>query len=172
MRKAIYIIEKMTNVVSGHIPAWTVFLLMVMVLVEVLTRYVFNAPLSIADEYGGYMLVAIVFVGLGYTWKERGHVSVEIVSNILPPRIKLWVRLLTLILATAFCWPLIVSSYELIQSSILFGTRSGSWLRTPLVYPQSVLLVGTVMLFLQLIAELMKAILALKDFRGEKNYEF
>jgi TRAP-type C4-dicarboxylate transport system permease small subunit len=168
MRTLVYIIEKITDVVSGLIPAWTVFLLMVMVLLEVMTRYLFNAPLSIADELGGFMLVGITFVGLAYTWKERGHVSVEIVTNILPPRVKMWVRFFTLILATIFCWPLIASSYELLQDSLLFGSRSGSWMRTPLVYPQSVLLVGSVLLLLQLIAEIIKAVFALKHSGGEK----
>lgn len=168
MRKLVYIIEKITDVVSGYIPAWTVFLLMVMVLLEVITRYLLNAPLSIADELGGFMLVGITFVGLAYTWKERGHVSVEIVTNILPPRVKKWVRFFTLILATIFCWPLIAGSYELLQDSLLFGSRSGSWMRTPLVYPQSVLLVGSVLLLLQLIAEIIKAILDFKHTGGEK----
>ncbi|MBW2660174.1 MAG: TRAP transporter small permease [Deltaproteobacteria bacterium] len=168
MRKLVYIIEKITNIVSGHIPAWTVFLLMVMVLLEVITRYLLNAPLSIADELGGYMLVGITFVGLAYTWKERGHVSVEIVTNILPSRVRQWLRFFTLILATIFCWPLIAGSFELLQDSILFGSRSGSWMRTPLVYPQSLLLIGSVLLFLQLIAEIIKAIFALKHSEGEQ----
>lgn len=169
MRKLTSIIEKIVDLLSGELPAWTIFLLMVMVLSEVVARYVLNTPLSIADEYGGYMLVGITFVGLGYTWKERGHVSVEFVTNILPPRIKTWVRLVTLILATVFCWPLIASSYELIQSSLLFGSKSESWLRTPLVYPQSMLLVGSVLLFLQLVVEIIKEILALNRSEGEKS---
>jgi TRAP-type C4-dicarboxylate transport system permease small subunit len=168
MRKFISIIEKTTDVVSGHLPAWTVFVLMVMVLAEVVTRYALNAPLSIADEYGGYMLVGITFVGLAYTWKERGHVSVEIVTNILPPKVRQWVRFITLILATLFCLPLIAGSYEMLQDSLLFGARSGSWLRTPLVYPQSVLLLGSVLLLLQLIAEVIKAVFALKNSEGDE----
>jgi TRAP-type C4-dicarboxylate transport system permease small subunit len=168
MRKFVSIIEKITDVVSGHLPAWTVFVLMLMVLAEVITRYAFNAPLSIADEYGGFMLVGITFVGLAYTWKERGHVSVEIVTNILPPKIRQWVRFFTLILATLFCLPLIAGSYEMLQDSILFGARSGSWMRTPLVYPQSVLLLGSVLLLLQLIAEVIKAVFALKNSEGDE----
>jgi len=163
MRKIVSVIEKITDIVSGHLPAWTVFLLMVMVLAEVITRYVFNAPLSIADEFGGFMLVGITFVGLAYTWKERGHVSVEIVTNILPPKIRQWVRFFTLILATLFCFPLIAGSYELLQDSILFGSRSGSWMKTPLVYPQSLLLIGSILLFLQLVAEILKTVIALKN---------
>lgn len=168
MRKLVVIIEKITDVVSGHLPAWTVFVLMVMVLVEVIARYVFNAPLSIADEMGGFMLVGITFVGLAYTWKERGHVSIEIITNILPSKIRLWVRFFTLILATLFCLPLIAGSYELLQDSLLFGARSGSWMRTPLVYPQSVLLLGSVLLLLQLIAEVIKAVFALKNSEGDE----
>lgn len=167
MRKIIKIIEKITNIFSGYLPAWTVFILMVMVLAEVVTRYILNAPLSIADELGGFMLVGITFVGLAYTWKERGHVSVEIVSNMLPPKVKQRVQFITLIVATLFCYPLIAGCYELLQDSLLFGSRSGSWMRTPLVYPQSVMLLGSILLFLQLLAEILKAILAFKD--GEEG---
>jgi len=169
MKKVVSIIETITTVVSGHLPAWTVFLLMLMVLVEVITRYLLQSPLSIADEMGGFMLVGITFVGLAYTWKERGHVSVEIITNLLPPAVKRWVRFFTLILATVFCWPMIAGSYGLLQDSILFGARSGSWMRTPLVYPQSLLLLGSVLLLLQLIAEILKSVLEFLPSGDEKN---
>ncbi len=169
MRKLVTIIETITSVVSGHLPAWTVFVLMVMVLLEVITRYLMQAPLSIADEMGGFMLVGITFVGLAYTWKERGHVSVEIVTNILPPKVKQWARFITLLMALLFCYPLIAGCYELLQDSLLFGSRSGSWMRTPLVYPQALLLIGSVLLFLQLIAEVIKAVFALKNSEVEES---
>lgn len=124
MRKLVAVIEAITNVVSGHLPAWTVFVLMVMVLFEVITRYVMQAPLSIADEMGGFMLVGITFLGLAYTWKERGHVSVEIVTNILPPKVKQWARFITLLMALVFCFPLIAAAmncfrilYSLVQEA-------------------------------------------------------
>ncbi|MBM9604490.1 TRAP transporter small permease [Desulfopila inferna] len=169
MRKFIGIIEKITDILSGYIPALLVFLLMVMVLIEVITRYVFNAPISIAEELGGYMLVAITFLGLGYTWKERSHVSVELFTNILPEKMRKWVRFFTLTLAVIFCWPLIAGSYELLQDSIFFGARSGTWLKIPLVIPQSFLLIGSGLLLLQLIAEVIKAILPMKHSAGENS---
>jgi TRAP-type C4-dicarboxylate transport system permease small subunit len=136
--------------------------LMFMILVEVLTRYVLQSPLSIAEEYGGYMLVAITFLGLGYTWKERGHVRVEWVINTLSLKVQSWLRLITLIMATAFALIMIKASYDLVSYSYLFGTRSGSWLRTPLIWPQIVLIIGAVLLFIQLIAELIRAVGNLK----------
>jgi TRAP-type C4-dicarboxylate transport system permease small subunit len=153
-------IEKTTDLISGHLQGWLVFLLMVLVLGEVLTRYILQSPLSVADEMGGYLLVSITFLGLGYTWKEEGHVRVELITNILPEKIRRRLRFATLLMATFFCIPMIAGSYSLIQDSLLFEARSGSWMRTPLVYPQALLLVGSLLLLLQLVAEIMKALLA------------
>ena len=149
-------IEKVTGFLSGHLQAWIIFLLMIMLLAEVLTRYILRSPLSIADEMGGYLLVSITFMGLAYTWKEKGHVRVSLLINRLPVKFARLLRLVTLILAAAFTVPLIKACYDLILDSLLFESRSGSWLRTPLVYPQTILLIGAVMLFLQLIAEIIK----------------
>jgi TRAP-type C4-dicarboxylate transport system permease small subunit len=162
------VIEKVTDVLSGYLQAGIIFFLMVMLLVEVLTRYILRSPLSVADEMGGYLLVAITFMGLAYTWKEKGHVRVSLLISRLPDKFGRQLRFITLILATVFTLPLIKACYDLISDSLLFESRSGSWLRTPLAYPQTILLIGATMLFLQLVAEIIKAIIAM-DKSEEKN---
>jgi TRAP-type C4-dicarboxylate transport system permease small subunit len=168
LQSIVKIIEKVTDILSGHLQAGIVFFLMVLLLVEVLTRYILHSPLSIADEMGGYLLVAITFMGLAYTWKEKGHVRVSLLISRLPDRFAHLLRFITLILATLFTLPLIKACYDLILDSLLFESRSGSWLRTPLAYPQTVLLIGAIMLFLQLVAEIIKATSAMGKSE-EKN---
>ena len=73
LQKLIKIIEKLTDIASGRLQALIIFLLMAMLLIEVLTRYVLQSPLSIAEEMGGYLLVSITFMGLAYTWKEKSE---------------------------------------------------------------------------------------------------
>ena len=163
LQKLVYIVEKLTDLLSGRLQAAIIFLLMVMLLVEVLTRYILSSPLSIAEEMGGYLLVSITFMGLAYTWKEKGHVRVTLIFSRLPDKIARPIRFVTLILATIFTLPLIKACYDLLADSLLFESRSGSWLRTPLVYPQTILLVGAVLLFLQLLVEVIKAIGAMKS---------
>lgn len=161
-QRVVRLIETVSVLLGGHLMGWLLMVLMFMILVEVLTRYILQSPLSIAEEYGGYMLVAITFLGLGYTWKERGHVRVEWVINVLSPKARSWLRLITVTMATAFALIMIKASYDLVSYSYLFGTRSGSWLRTPLIWPQIVLIIGAVLLFIQLIAELIRAVGNLK----------
>lgn len=169
IKKSIQMIDRATDILSGLLQGWIVFFLMVMVLVEVLTRYILQSPLSIADELGGYLLVSVTFLGLAYTWKEGGHVRVELLVNLLPPKVGRFFRFITLVMAAVFCIPMIMGSYSLLQDSLLFETRSGSWLRTPLVYPQSLLLIGSVLLAVQLAAEILKSVFSLSGPKEEEE---
>jgi len=168
LHSIIKFIEKVTDVLSGQLQAGIIFFLMVLLLAEVLTRYILRSPLSIADEMGGYLLVSITFMGLAYTWKEKGHVRVSLLISRLPDKFAHLLRFITLILATLFTIPLMKACYDLIADSLLFESRSGSWLRTPLAYPQTILLIGAIMLFLQLVAEIIKAAIAMNKSE-EKN---
>lgn len=144
--------------VSGWSVGWLIFIMMLMILVEVLTRYILRSPLAIVDEFGGYILVAITYVGLAYTWKTRGHVRVEFLFNKLPMKLQKKLRVTMLILASIFSFGLIKASYELLSFSHQLGARSGSWLRIPLIWPQLVLMIGSIFLMLQLVAEVIKSI--------------
>ena len=150
---------------------WLLLVLMAMILVEVLTRYVLQSPLSISEEFGGYMMVAITFLGLGYTWKEGSHVRVELFTSMLPQKAQNWLRLISTIIATLFALIMIKGSYDMVAQSYLFGERSATYLRTPLMWPQMVLILGSVLLFIQLIAEVLKTIDVIKNFDAMKNME-
>ena len=95
-QRVVRFIDTFSVILGGHLMGWLLMVLMFMILVEVLTRYILQSPLSIAEEYGSYMLVAITFLGLGYTWKERGHVRVEWVIDVLSPKAQSWLRLITI----------------------------------------------------------------------------
>ena len=62
----------------GFLSAWLVPLMMMLVVVDVFMRYVMRHPLMIADEFSAYLLVALSFLGFAYTWRQGGHVRVEV----------------------------------------------------------------------------------------------
>ena len=154
-------IEKVTDIVSGHLQALLTLGLMALVMVDVVSRYVMQDPLSIAEEYGAFSLLTITCVGLAYTWKTRNHVRVEFIIKKLPVMVQRWLRLITLLLAITFTGFMVYGSYVLVDESFMFGSLSNSWLRTPLAYPQMAIVIGAVLVFLQLIVEIYKQILKL-----------
>ncbi len=158
MRFFHHLLDRFITLISGGLQGVVICVLMVLILVEVTTRYLMQTPLSIAEEYGGYMLVAITYIGLAYTWKHRTHVRVTFLIDKFPLRMRLGIRVITLSLALIFAGFMSAAAYQLVQESFLFGDRSGSWLRTPLAWPQMVLVIGSVMLCLQLCLEVVKAV--------------
>ena len=166
MDKLFRIIEWFSDYISGALMAWSIFVLMIMVLVEVVTRYIMNQPLSLADEYGGYMLVAMTMIGLAYNWKEKGHIYVDLVVNRLPASLQMKFRFVTLMLAMILSVLLVAASWELVSQSFLFGARSGSRLRTPLAWPQMTLILGAVLLVAQLLVEIVRLVRRLASGEG------
>jgi TRAP-type transport system small permease protein len=165
MRRFVQVIETVNDFLSGQVQGILLFLLMCLVLVDVATRYLLQNPLSIAEEYGAYMLVAITCLGLAYTWKEKTHVRIEVLVDRLPLRAKRVLRLITLLIAFLFTLFMIPASYQLLSFSFMFGTRSGGWLRTPIAWPQITILIGALLLFFQLIVEIIKAVKAIQGDR-------
>ncbi|MBT4091008.1 MAG: TRAP transporter small permease [Deltaproteobacteria bacterium] len=167
MNVVVRIIEKVTDIFSGHVQAWLTLALMALVMVDVTSRYVMQNPLAISDEYGGFCLVAITCIGLADAWKTRSHVRVEFLINKLSIHKQQWLRLFTLVLAFVFTGFMVYGAYKLVSISLMFGSRSTSWLRTPLAWPQMAIVIGAVLIFLQLIVEIIKQITRLSEKQGE-----
>lgn len=54
---------------------------------EVVTRYVFNSPTAWVSDFVSYALCACVFLALPKVTKDKGHVAVTILVDIMPPKV-------------------------------------------------------------------------------------
>ena len=169
MKRAKWIIDILSEIVSGHLMGWIVFVLVLVVLVEVVARYFFDSPLRIADEIGAYVVVALTFMGLAYTWKQKGHVKIDFVVIRLNAKARNWLRFITLTIAIAFVLVLIYSTYDLVAYTAKFGMRSETWLRIPLLWPQMVLPLGAVILLSRILVDVIKNIDTLKTTKGTRK---
>jgi len=144
-----------------------VFVMMLMTMVAVMARYVFNSPLPAIDEIGGYLLVAIIFLGLAYSWREKAHIRIQFVVNRLPARVRTRLRLITLFIALAFVPFLIKATYELIAYSHKQGRMSSFSLRIPLEWPEIPMLIGVVLLFLAIVIDVARNVIEYWTTKGK-----
>ena len=157
MRLLVRVTEGLANI-AGYIGGWLVPLMTLLILIEVVMRYVVHQPLMISDEFSAYMLVALAYIGLAYTWKEKSHVRISLLVNRLPTRVADWLRLATLGLGFAFVSLLIKLGYDYLAFSFKVGMVSSSWLRTPMQWPQMILPIGFFLLALVIIGDIAKVI--------------
>jgi len=149
-------VDRLANFV-GYLSGWLVPIMMMLVVADVFMRYVMRQPLMVADEFSAYMLVTLSFLGFAYTWRQGGHVRVEVLVNYLPPRLKDWVRLIGLILTFIFMIEMDRAAYKMIVYALQMKMRSSTWLMFPLFWPQLTIFVGFVLFTLMLAVDIVQA---------------
>jgi TRAP-type C4-dicarboxylate transport system permease small subunit len=143
---------------GGYLSGWLVPLMMILVVVEVFMRYVLHRPLMVADEFSAYMLVALSFLGLAYTWRQGGHVRVTVLVTRLPSRAASWIRFMGLILILIFMIELDRVSYKMITYALQINLRSSTWLMVPLFWPQLTIFIGFILLTLFVGLDIIRAV--------------
>ncbi len=162
MKRFSRVIEIIANI-GGYISGWLVFLMMLLTVFEVFMRYVVHRPLLIADEFSAYMLVAVAFIGMAYTWKIGGHVRITALVDRIPTRTASWLRLAMLFWALVFSAIMVRVSISYMVYSFKIHMTSPTWLRVPQQGPQMTLPIGFTLLCLWLIVEIARAIVALRS---------
>ncbi len=168
MKRAGQIIERIADV-GGYLSGWLVPLMMVLVVVEVFMRYVLHKPLLVADEFSAYLLVALSYLGLAYTWRQGGHVRITILVPRMPSRFASWVRLSGLILIFLFLLGLSQAGHKMIRYALKMDLRSETFFTFPLFWPQLTVFIGFVLLALQVAVEIVRAVNKIRA--GEKVEE-
>lgn len=137
---------------------WIVFLFGVMTL-EVVRRYVFNAPImGIQDLTCAYFGVYYMMCG-AYTLWARGHVSVDITYVLAPPRGRAMLDLITFPFFALFCYGLIVTGWQFgMMATHIEGIGwnlevDQSHLRLPLYPPKWTIFIGGTLLLFQGLAK-------------------
>ena len=157
MKKLGHAIE-LLSYISGYFSGLVLLGIMGLTMAEVVTRYVLHQPLILCDEFGGYSLLAIAFLGMAYCWKERGHIRITFVVTRISGKVSSWLRVATLTIALVYVGLATKVSYDFIVDTFHRNFKSNSWLMTPLSWPGMVIPIGFTLLALILIVELAKAI--------------
>ena len=97
------------------------------VLLQVFSRYLFNAPLGFTDELAAFLLIWLGLLGAAYATGEKQHLAIDLLSIRVSPvnqrRLAITVTLMTVLFAVAV---LIVGGTWLVYTGFLFGQLSAS----------------------------------------------
>ena len=69
--------------------------IMVLTFCDVIGRYFFNAPIVGTVEVTELLMGMMVYLGVGLTTQSRGHIRVDIVINLFPPRLRALLDVIT-----------------------------------------------------------------------------
>jgi TRAP-type C4-dicarboxylate transport system permease small subunit len=103
----------------AYLGAVALFVMMGLTAADVVGRYIFNAPILGVFELTEFMVLILIFSFLAYSQSHKTHVSVDLVINLLPKRIQVYIELFNhavcLILMALVTWKGIERALELME---------------------------------------------------------
>lgn len=140
--------------------------LVILINVEVISRYVFNTSTLVADEYGGYALVWICLLGFGQALRSGQFISVDAFSRRFSPVGQRLAAVLGGLVGLAASVLLTYATYRLVAMNYRFGTVSIQPSATPLWVVQAVLPFGFGLLCLVYLQLMVHAVAGLRRGKG------
>ncbi len=166
LQRGVKTVEFLSNTL-GSLSGWMIAIMMLLVVIEVFMRYVLNRPLLIADEFSGYLLVAVSFLGISYGFLKGAHVRITFVIDRLSKRKVNWLRMITLAIGQFFIIIMCIGAYECIIFCGTLNERSGSWINFPLKYPMITIFIGFVIFELVLVVHFVNTLFTVT--RGDET---
>ena len=80
--------SRFARIAEKALDTLTVVLFSVMfatIIVQIVLRYVFNAPLVWTDEAASYLFVWVAFLGWAMATRKRVHIGINVIADRLPP---------------------------------------------------------------------------------------
>lgn len=150
--------ESGLGALSGRVTLWLaragavgLAIIMTMTFFDVVGRYLFNTPLVATVELTELLMGMMIYLGVGLTTHNRGHIRVDIVFDLLPARLQAVFEVITLGLGIALvmliCWQLWLRSGVAVEKGDT--TQILEWPIWPVAYlmsAASVLMVTSLLL--------------------------
>lgn len=143
--------------VLGRVSDSLIIGMMLLISYDVVRRYAFNQPTYYTNEISGYMLVGVAFFGVATTFRADRHTAAKFIVLRLPPKVRAWLELVTLIIS--FVVMVVVTWYScgLVVTSFVRKATTPSLLETPLFIPQAMVPLGLSALCLEILLKILQA---------------
>lgn len=154
----------------GKIASFLILVMIAIIMFEVISRYLFNAPTKWVNELSEYLLAGVVMLGGAYCLAEFDHVRVDIFHRNFGRGMNAAVEVFTCLLVLSFVSAMVWKGGEVSWDTFIHDTRSMTIMEMPL-FPSMVLVpVGALLLGLQSISCALRSILQLTDAARKKEH--
>ena len=120
---------------------------------SVVSRYFFKAATDWQDEVAVFSIVGAVFLSGAWVQSQRGHVGIEAIAGLLPPKVDRVRRFLVDLLTLAFCAFFAWKSWTLFHEAWVDKMTTSSTFSPPLTIPYGLMAAGMTLLVVQLLLQ-------------------
>ncbi len=119
--------------------------------VQVVARYVFNAPLTWSEELARYTFIWLSFLGAWLAWSKREHLGIDLLAEASPPRVAWILRRIVEIVVLVFAISAMVFGRRILEVSI---NQPSAVLRVPMAWVYLAFYAGFTLIAIQTVVDL------------------
>ena len=147
------------NQAMAYLSALLILICSLVLVYEVVTRYILNISNDWVIELSIFMLIAATFLAAAHTQRERGHVGIEILDEVMSKRASRIRLLLGDILSMLFCGLVAYLSAVYCHEAWDQGWTTSSTWGPPLWIPYFFMSFGMLLLTLQFIVQIVEGLM-------------
>jgi len=154
----------------------SLLIIVLVVLAQVVARYLFNTSLIWAEELCRYLLIWQTFLLAGYAFQKGEMVAVDLIPGLLSPKVNFVLKLILAVPILWFLWILTTSGYAYSQRftnqiipafDFLWNSLTGNRAAVSIKYVYVSVAIGCGLLALHIIGALIADFLALRAHREQ-----
>jgi len=164
MQKVLLFVDKVSTWI-GHLFAWLIVSLTLLISWEVFSRYALGTPHAWAFDVMIMMYGTLFMMAGAYTLSKNDHVRGDVLYGFFPPRLQAGLDLTLYIVffipgVVAFCW----AGYRYAGESWAISEHSNITADGPPIYPfKTIIPVAGIFLLVQGIVEIIRCVICLKQ---------
>ena len=143
--------------VAALLAGFATLAIVLLVSYDVLMRYFFDRPQLFVDELASFLQVLVIFGGAAYTFRVGSHVRVDLITGLLRPAARAWLRLGTLGLGVVFLAVVIWVTTQSAYTAYSYGRVSAVMLY-PLWLPMGFVPAGLALMELAMLVALVRQV--------------
>lgn len=147
------------NQAMAYLSALLILICSLVLVYEVVTRYILNISNDWVIELSIFMLIAATFLAAAHTQRERGHVGIEILDEVMSKRASRFRLLLGDILSMLFCGLVAYLSAVYCFEAWDQGWETSSTWGPPLWIPYFFMAFGMLLLTLQFVVQIIEGLM-------------
>jgi len=157
MRRCIRLCERLQTL-GAYLASALLLILTGLILAEIVMRSFFDRSTMIADEYSGYLYLAMVFIALGYTFRENGHIRITLLSSRFSERGQRRIDIFAATILLGLLGFILYYSVRMVLDAYRFEMVSETVSETPIWLTQLPIPIGIALFILAVLAFLLRRI--------------
>ena len=134
---------------AGVLASLCLIAILLLIVLQMIARWTGEVAPGI-PEYAGYFMAAASFLAFANALNRGSHIRVSILLNAVPRTWARWIDVWCFAIGTAVMWYFVYYGWRFVNFSIMINDISQGQDRTPLWIPQSVMLIGAVIMAIAL----------------------